>query len=184
MKNLNKLAIKYKKTNNKNTLTEIFNILQPIINKKVNSIYFKLRYYKIEKLDIQQELYIKIIQIIKNYDTEKPFENYLNSSLKNWKPKLSAEDKIRYESLYKKDKETQTETEIKIEDDNQEEIDSNLKIEDILNQCQTKNERKICELYLENPNITERELAKKCGTYQRAISRILNRLRKRLKKFV
>jgi DNA-directed RNA polymerase specialized sigma subunit len=57
-------------------------------------------------------------------------------------------------------------------------------LQEILKICQTDMERKVCELYLKNPNISQEKIAQKLGTYKMDISRIVNRLRKKLKIFV
>lgn len=184
MTNLTKMVIDYKKNKDNNLLENILKTINKDINKRVEIIYKKLKYYQIEKDDIRQELYIKILNIIENYDTKCPFENYLFYSLKFWKPKLKKDDIINFESLYKIDETTGEELEIEIEDKKSNKTISNFTLEAIFKECQNELEIKICKTYLENPKITEEELAEKLGTYQKNISRVINRLRKRLKKFV
>jgi RNA polymerase sigma factor (sigma-70 family) len=185
MVNLTELVKNYKKTKNNQTLEQILKIINKDIEKRVELIYRKLKFYQIEREDIKQELYIKILTLIDTYDPKEPFENYLFSSLKNWKPKLSKDDTINFEPLYKLNEETGEEVELNIEDKKQTNVDSGITLEEIFKECKTEEERKICQLYLENPEITEEELAKKLGTYKMNISRIINRLRKKLsKKFI
>lgn len=183
MTNLTELVKEYKLTKNNQLFEQILKIIDKDIKKRIEITYRKLKYYKIDKQDIQQELYIKILNLIDTYDPKEPFENYLFSCLKHWKPKLSKDDTTNFESLYKLDEKTGEEVEINIEDKNQTNIDSNIILEEIFKECKTENEQKICELYLKNPKITEEEIAEKLGTYKMDISRILNKLRKRLKRF-
>ena len=113
MAKLTNLVKEYRRTKNNKILEDILILIKKDIAKRVELIYKKLKYYQIDKKDIEQELYIKILK-----------------------------------------------------------------------ECKTDIEKKICISYLENPKITEEELAQKLGTYQKHISRIINGLRKRLKKFV
>jgi DNA-directed RNA polymerase specialized sigma24 family protein len=184
MTKLEDLVKQYKRTKNKKILNEIFIILEPNIKKKTNYVYGKLKSYKLEKSDIRQELYIKIMQIIEEYKMKDPFDNYLYSCLKTWQPEMKVEDVMQYESLYNKNQETGEETEERFRDKSPEEIISNLTIEDIFNECKTENEKKICEMYLENPTITEEELGKKLKMTHQNISLILIELRKRLKYYL
>ena len=184
MTKLEDLIKQYKRTKNKKILDEIFVILEPNIKKKTDFVYGKLKSYKLAKEDIRQELCIKIIQIIEEYKMKSPFDNYLYSSLKTWQPEMNMEDVMQYESLYKLNQETGEETEERFRDKSPEEFTSNITIEDILNECKTKNEKKICELYLQNPMITEEELGEELGMTHQNISLILIELRKRLKKYL
>jgi len=184
MAKLTNLVKEYRRTKNNKILEDILILIKKDIAKRVELIYKKLKYYQIDKKDIEQELYIKILKTIKNYNEKLPFENYLFYSLKLWQPKLKKEDLIHYESLYKTDETTGEDLEIEIEDNKQNNSNSKIVLEEILKECKTDIEKKICISYLENPKITEEELAQKLGTYQKHISRIINGLRKRLKKFV
>jgi RNA polymerase sigma factor (sigma-70 family) len=183
MKNLNELVKEYKNKKNNQVFELILKILKKDIEKKSEMVYQKLKCYQIEKEDIKQELYIRILNIIESYDPKEPFENYLFSSLKFWMPKLVKEDIINYESLYKTDEETGEEVVIDIEDKNEENICSSLTLEDIFRVCKTKEEKAVCKLLLNNPNISQEEIAKELKTYQMNISRIINELRERLKRF-
>jgi len=184
MKNLTELVREYKNKKDNQIFEAILKIIGKDIEKKVELIYQKLKYYKKEKEDIKQELYMKILNIIESYDPKEPFENYLFSCLKHWSPKLVEEDTINYEPLYKVDEETGDEIIINVENKTQENIDSNIVLEEIFKECKTKIEKKVCELLIENPDMSQEEIAKECKTYKMNISRIINKLRKRLKIFV
>jgi len=181
MDNLNELVNQYKKTQDDKIFEQILVILQPKLRKKVDFIYNKLKYYKIELKDIQQELYLKILKIINEYNPKEPFENYFFSSLKTWLPKLQIEDIINYELLFKINEEGE-EIEINVGNKHFKKSNTNLNMEDILHECISDNEKKICQLYLENPDITEEEIGKELKMTKQAISLIIKKLRNRLKK--
>jgi len=178
---LGELVREYKKKKDKKLLIQIFEKLQPTINKKANFICNELKKFNIEISDIKQELYIKIMEIIKNYNVEESFEKYFFASIWTWQPEIQIEDTINYESLSKSNEEGEP-MEINIEDIRSEKPDANLAIEDILSECKTENERRICQLYLENPDISQEEIGKKLEITHQAISKILLEFRKRLVK--
>jgi len=188
MDRLEKLVKQYKKKQNKKVLEEIFSILKPQLKEKTDFVYSRLQGYKLDLGDIRQELCLKVLQIIKSYDSKKEdFSNYFFSSIWYWQPEMRMEDVIQYESIYKineEDEKTETTTEERFKKETPEEFTSNITIEDILNECKTENEKKICEMYLENPMITEEELGKKLKMTHQNISLILIELRKRLKKYL
>lgn len=184
MEKLTELVRQYKQNKDNKLLDKIFKMLNTDIKKRVELVYRRLKYYKIEKEDIKQELYIKILTLIESYDPKEPFENYLFSCLKYWHPKLSKEDVTHFKSLYDVDEETGEVSEINIEDKNQSNIDSNMILEEIFKECNTENEQKICEIYLGNPDVTTAEIGKKLGMTKQNISLILKKLRKRLKKYL
>jgi RNA polymerase sigma factor (sigma-70 family) len=182
MSNLTNLVRQYKQKKDNKILENIYKLINKDIEKRVELIYRKLKYYKIDKVDIKQELYIKILSIIDRYNPKEPFENYFYSCLKYWKPRLTKDDIMKFESLYKIDNETGEEKEIDITEITKETNNFNLTLEDIYRICKKESERKICKLYLINPNITEEEIGKELKMTKQNISLILNKLRKRLKK--
>jgi len=167
---------------------KIYKILKLYVGGKSNKIAIRLQDFQIEQDDIQQDLYLKILNLIDDYDINIPFENYFNRALKRWMPKLSEEDIISLDSLEEEINEEGESLKDRITSKSlnilNEKEDRNIPLEEIFAQCEDDNERRICELYLENPGITEQEIAEKLGTYQRNISRIINKLRKRLKNIV
>lgn len=184
MSKITELVIKYKQTKDQKVFEALLKLIKRDIEKRVEIIYRKLKFYQIDKTDIKQELYIKILKIIDNYDIREPFENYLFSSLKYWQPKLIKDDFIHFESLYNIDERTGEELEIDIEDKKQTNIDSNLSLEIIFKECKTETEKLICKMYLENPKITEEEIGSALKMTRQNISLILKKLRKRLKKYL
>jgi RNA polymerase sigma factor (sigma-70 family) len=151
--------------------------------------YFNLKKNNLcEYKDVEQDLNLEILKLIDSFDVEiGDFNSYLFSSLWDWRPSfitLDFVESINHNSLFKMD-EAGEEQDLNVEDKkSQEKIKSNLNIEDILNKCETVVEKNICELLLENPNLSQDDLAKKLGTYKMDISRIIKKLRKRLKIFV
>jgi DNA-directed RNA polymerase specialized sigma24 family protein len=180
---LTNLAKEYKVKKDNRVLEQILKIIKRDIEKRVELIYRKLEHYQIDKKDIKQELYIKILSILHNYDIREPFENYLFSSLKYWKPKLTKDDTISFESLYKSDENSGEELEIDIEDKRQTNTDSNIILEEIYKECKNEIERKILNCLLENPGLSHYDLEKELKIPRRTITSIINRLREKLKKF-
>jgi RNA polymerase sigma factor (sigma-70 family) len=135
--------------------------------------------------DVEQDLLLVILQMINKFTPEKEFNNYLYTTLWEWMPTFFTKDfvkSITNKSLTQEDEEG-NETQIDIPDYSGE-TKSKPSFQEILKVCKTDMEKKVCELYLENPKLSQEEIAEKLGTYQRDISRIINKLRKRLKKFV
>lgn len=132
--------------------------------------------------DVENDIWLEILRTIENFDITKDFNTYLFSNLWEFIPSFITKNFVKSllnKSLTKIDKEG-NETQI----DLPEEKINPPSFEEILGVCETDMERKVCELYLKNPNLSQGELAEKLGNNQRAISRIINKLRKRLKKFV
>ena len=135
--------------------------------------------------DVENDLWLEILRTINNFDITKDFNTYLFSDLWEFIPTFITKNFVK--SLSNKSLTQQNEEGNEIQMDipeEKEETKPKPSIQDILKICQTDIERKICELYLENPNLSQEELAEKLGTYKMNISRILNKLRKRLKIFV
>jgi len=100
---LHQLVKEYKKTNNQKFLNEIVILLTPIIKSKARFIYHKKwfnvnrdshnpKYINLKQSgkttieDVEQELWLTLIRIIKEYNSKKSFEAYLGISLNNWRP--------------------------------------------------------------------------------------------------
>jgi len=135
--------------------------------------------------DVENDIWLEILRTINNFDIKKDFNTYLFSNLWEFIPSFITKDFIKslsHKSLMHVDDEG-NETQIEILEE-QKEIKSRPVMEDILKECKTEIEKKVCELYLINPKLSQEEIAENLGTYQKDISRIINRLRKRLKKFV
>jgi len=202
MNNLTELVINYQKTKNKNVLEEIFKLLQKIIKEKSKYIFyvhtfkygeskFKLVDLKsIELCDIEQELYLDTLKMINRYNPKKPFENYLFAYLWKWTPRFITTIKflksLKTQSIYQINEEGEEENIIDNFEVNEPRgnIESNLIIEDIFNQCKNEKEKNICQLLMCNPTMSQEEIGKEMGMTSQNISLILNKLRKRLKKYL
>jgi RNA polymerase sigma factor (sigma-70 family) len=148
--------------------------------------FFNLRKDNLcEYEDVENDIWLEILRTIAKFEITKDFNVYLFSNLWEFIPSFITKDFVKSlsnKSLTQTDEEG-NDTQIDIPEDN-EETKSKPSLQEILKVCKTEIERKVCELYLENPNLSQTEIAEKLGTYQRDISRIINKLRKRLKKFV
>jgi RNA polymerase sigma factor (sigma-70 family) len=135
--------------------------------------------------DVENDIWLEILRVIENFDITKDFNVYVFSCLWEFVPSFITKNFVKSllnKSLSKIDEEG-NETEIDIPEE-QKENPQKPSVQEILKECKTDIERKVCELYLENPNLSQEEMAEKLGTYKMGISRIINRLRKRLNKFV
>ena len=176
----------------KNNLEQYYRDYKPQIF-NIARKYFKEQVFYID--DVIQKFFEKIFfnkKLLKKFEKEvlshKKITPYFYEIIKNiCLDSISDLNKnISINSLKEDDEENEEEWDI-LEEITEEEINFDkvkLSIEDILKECKTENERKICRMYLKNPTITEEEIAVKLGTYKMDISRILKKLRKRLKIFV
>lgn len=147
--------------------------------------------------EVFNDLWIRILRTIENYDITKSFDTYLISTLWEYRPSFITKKFIKSIVSHKPFKQSIN------EDDNNdieemcgeenrefytEMIDERTEerpiLQDIFKTCKNETEIKICKLYLENQNITEEELGEKLGMTKQNISLILHRLRKRLKKYL
>jgi len=149
--------------------------------------YFKLcDTNKIELEDIEQDLQLQVMELLKKYDPKKPFENYFNATLSDWRPSC-----VR-EFNFIKDLDTKNETELVQE--NQEEpplddlatIEPEYPVEDVnidkMFQNLTKKEKNLLELMVKFPNKNQQELADIIGVTQPRVVQILKEVRKKYKK--
>ena len=172
MINLNELVLKYKKSKDSKILEQIFKELEPNLEKKTNYVFNKLKFSKLEKNDIKQELYVTVLKIIKDYNIKKPFENYLFSGLKNWLPEIAKEDTTYYQPLYEVPIEKcQTNIRESLEEVNIDEIFKNL----------TKQEKKVVEILAKNPEFTHSQIGETIGVTRQRIEFILKNIRKKVK---
>ena len=165
--------------------TEIFNRKTKRFEKKEEIITIKLyNTKKIELEDIEQELKLKVMELLTNFDVKKPFENYLFSTLKNWRPSYVQEvnfmkglDTINESDLNNKDEEN-------INLDNfpapEQKIEEPTNYE-ILFQNLTIQERFLINILRRCPNKKQQELADIIGVTHQRIDQILKVLRKKVK---
>lgn len=196
--NLTKLVRQYKKEKNSKILEEIFNLLNKQLNQKAKYIFYKQNFliegkkcklkelHRIDFEDIEQELKLTVLELIKNYNPRKPFENYLNHTLKFWFPKVMRQKEKRNELAIKNESEIyDEETETGVKFDNFSAFEP--KKEEPLNLSKmfgelTKKEKRLIKLLIKNPNQNQSQLADRLRVSQMEISRILGELRDKYKK--
>jgi RNA polymerase sigma factor (sigma-70 family) len=168
----------------KEFIKRIYNV--EIYDKKKEKLITKQKkdYFKIcdtRKLtikDIKQELYIFILELINKCKSNKPFENYLYSSISKWIPSFINEEFIKNldtQSIYKINEEGE---EINLVD----EIPSQEEPEIEFKQDLTDFEQKVWDLKINNLNLSQEEIAKELDVDQATISRAFADIKKKLQK--
>ena len=142
--------------------------------------------------DVYQDLYLTVLEMINKFIPDKKFDNYFYTSLWEWKPSFINQNFVKSllnKPLTKSNEEGEEHELTEVAEDS--EIDKiNLKqeiklkyektIKKLLSLCKTDKEKQIINLYINDKQMTQEKVAKILGTYQRDISRIINKLRKRL----
>ena len=153
--------------------------------KRVNT--FKLcNSKKIEISDVEQELKLEILRIIRDYDVKLPFENYLNSSLINWRPSF-----IRKKNFMEV-LSTINESELINEEEEESPLNNLMSVDaqypeehtDILSQFGnlTKKEKILIQLISSHPEKNQTELAEIIGVTQQRIAQMKQILKNKYKK--
>jgi RNA polymerase sigma factor (sigma-70 family) len=193
MKTLDELALEYKKTKNKNLLNNLFILLQPMLKKKSEYIFYHKQFKcgnssvrlcntkKVELDDIIQELNLEVLRIIDNYDVSRPFKNYFFSTLWDWRP-----DFIRTGNFGKEINMVISEN-ILATDENTNFLDNMAdpnsvqatddtpifqKFTDLTDQ-----EKKVMNLLMKNNKINQSQIAKIIGVTQQRVGQIINKLK-------
>lgn len=200
MKNLNQLIIEYKKSKDTLNLDEIAEILYPLIRKKSTYIFYR-KYYPlslygnnqkgyfnlsktglVDYEDTEQDCWVAIFNIIKNFNIKKDFYTYLYSTLWVWKPSFITIDFIKQISSLR----------LYIVDEEGNEPDRNLeeksigKIELILKNnwgILDSIEQDILTEILNNINIGHREMSMKFDISEFKITQIMNKIREKLRPY-
>jgi len=141
---------------------------------------------KLELEDVEQELNLKVLELLENYDARKPFENYLFATLKSWRP-IYIQDVNFIKGL-----DTKNESELPDKNDEQQTLDDiairepkeqNGEIElDQLFENLSIQERKMLNILKNNPKITQTELAKRFNVTQERISQLFINIRLKYKR--
>ncbi len=152
-----------------------------------NKRYFNLSQNHLCDLqDVNSDLVAEIIRLINNFDpTRGEFKTYLISSLWNWRPSFLTTgfvENVNYSPLVKETESGETYVVDAVDNNSTKKIKSKLNVEDIFSVCHSDVERKLCELYLMNPNLSQKEIALKLHTTQQTISKAIIKLRKKLKR--
>jgi len=130
--------------------------------------------------DVENDIWLEIMRTIENFDITKDFNTYLFSNLWEFIPSFITKNFVKSllnKSLTKTDDEG-NETEMEIADE--EEKDNQFDIENITKFCKTEQEKEIIQLLAKG--VRQDVIAEKLKISQSSISRILNKLRKQLKK--
>jgi RNA polymerase sigma factor (sigma-70 family) len=159
---------------------EIFNKVTKKFVKAERVSTFKLcDTKKIDLEDVEQELYLLVMKLLENFDAEKPFENYLNATIKNWRPDfirtfnfVQGLNTVNESELPEKNDKESTLDDIVIE---QKEV---VEIEDLFNNL-TESEKKFIELKKLNLDKNQSQLAEIIGVTQQRVQQILESLKKK-----
>jgi len=186
---LTELVIQYKKNKDNKILNTIFLLLEKNLKEKADYVFYQQNFFgkkgiklsatkKVDYDDIKQELYYEILKIINTYDTKFPFENYLFSSLKFWKPSIINTEffkNLNTQSIYQINEEGEEENIAEnIMITNPQKIEF---IEDLTNK-----EREIFDLLKSDINLTQIEIAEELGISQQRVSDLIASIKKKIQK--
>jgi len=191
MKKINELVKEYKKTKDSQILNKIFEVLKNIIKTKSEFIFyqrtFKMGKYEFrlvdtkqcELNDVKQELNLEILRMIKDWKGKQPFENYLFTSLWNWRPNFVNKKLIQHMfNVHEDDEEDSKVNNIPAEPT---EIEEEINIDEMFSNL-TDIEKKIVILLKDNPELNQSQLAETIGVTQQRISELLLNIRKKYNK--
>lgn len=133
--------------------------------------------------DVENDLWLEILRIIKNYNITKNFDTYLYASLWEWRPSFVNKNllkEIETRSL------TRSEECDSISEDvpdytSGEQNQLGWKIEEIERICKTKNEQLVLSILLSNNRLNQEEIATKANLTRQTVSKIIKTLRKKIK---
>jgi RNA polymerase sigma factor (sigma-70 family) len=139
---------------------------------------------KVELEDVEQELNLKVIELLDNYDNKLPFDNYLFGTLKYWRP-----DYIRKFNFIK-DLDTINESDYTDTKGNNNFVNlpapdpEDTELPDLSEMfgSLTKGEEKLLKLMIKFPYKNQQELADTVGVSQQRVCQILELLKKKYKK--
>jgi hypothetical protein len=141
--------------------------------------------------EVFNDLWMRIVRIIDNYDVTKDFDKYFVATLWEWRPSFLTKGFIKSIMTNKPliylnnegDEKEEFGEEGELEKLNiqiQREKEIQERIKQVFEVCKTEIEKKVCQIYLENSKITEEEIGEKLGVTKQNISLILKNLRTRL----
>jgi len=174
---------KFIKDRNKVYEMEIFNRESKSFQKKLVPSCFRLcDTKKLELEDVAQELNLKILELLNNYNVKKPFRNYLFYTLKRWRPSCIRDINFIRELNMTHESDLSHRNGKKITLDmlavsNPEEV---VEVDDLFDNM-TEFEKKVVNLKLEYPTKNQSQLAKMLGVRQQKLSEILADLKKKCK---
>lgn len=134
--------------------------------------------------DVENDIWLEVLRVIDNFNSEKDFNIYLFSCLWEFIPSFITKNFVKsllHKSLTKIDEEG-NETEIEILDESKEK--PKLSIEEILKVCKTKKEKELINLFISDKSMNQQKAGEIMGKSQQSISLILNRLQKKLRNII
>jgi RNA polymerase sigma factor (sigma-70 family) len=145
--------------------------------------YFNLKKNNLcEFDDVKNDLILKVLELIEQYDITKDFYSFFGGILFEWRPSFITQDFIKSISHAKIYEEIEgEEIESNLEDKKENIIHTNLTLDAIFKECKTEREKKVINLFLNDKRMTQEKAGKILGVSHQAISLILNKLQKRLK---
>lgn len=187
--NLEKLVKNYKRKKDIYILDQIFKNLNNILNEKASYIFYKQTFFgkeeiklcdtkQIELDDVKQELYLEVLRIINEYNIRLPFENYLYSNLKLWKPKFINADflkNFKTQSIYQTNDEGEEEN---LADNMSSPEPLNIEFNTPL----TEKEQEIWELLQGDLHLSQEEIAEELSISQKSVSNLISSIKKKLQK--
>lgn len=185
---LNKLAVEYSQTKNANLFPAIFKIIEPILKKKAEFVFYQKTFRGHFKLvdmkqntldDVKQDLVVEVIKLLKKYKPEQSFSTYLISSLWKWTPKYTRKNKF-FKYLKNKSMNIIGEDgeEKSLIDDIPQTSHFEGNLVDLFENL-TETEIKIVNLFQENNNINQSEIAGIVSLTQQRVSQIFQGLKKK-----
>jgi RNA polymerase sigma factor (sigma-70 family) len=151
--------------------------------------YFNLRQDNLcEYQDVENDLWVEILRIIKDYDITKDFSTYLISSIYEWRPSFLTKDfvdSLRNTSLTRTNEEG-LEEEVDIADnDTKNQLLSRLTLREIASVIFKLNrneiEHKIVHMLFRDNSLTQTEIAEQLCVSQQYISEVIHLLQKKFK---
>jgi hypothetical protein len=151
--------------------------------------YFNLRQDNLcEYQDVENDLWLEILRIIKDYDITKDFSTYLISSIYEWRPSFLTKDfvdSLRNTSLTRTNEEGFEEEMDIADNDTQNQLFSRLTLREIASiTCKfshNKTEHKIIHMLFRDNSLTQAEIAEQLCVSQQYISEVIKTLQNKFK---
>ena len=191
MKNLTDLVRQYKRTQSTIILGEIFQLIDDNLKKRAQYLFYQQKFQvgkksirlvdlkRMEFDDVLQDLRLRILELISQYDVKRPFENYYYTTLQFWFPKCLRNRDQREELGIL------TESEMKSNEDDSSVFDhlttpavypiENIEIFDNLSEM----EKKVVDLFFDSPDKNQQEVAEILGVTQQRVSELIMNIRKK-----
>jgi RNA polymerase sigma factor (sigma-70 family) len=133
--------------------------------------------------DVEQDLNLTIMQMLEKFTPEKEFSHYLYTTLWDWRPSFLTKDFVKSFSNQSLTQINDSGDEVQI-DVKDEKEEPKISIEDIFKVAESKREKEIIQLFLNDKSMTQEKAGEILGITQQTISLIFNKLQKKLKKYL